>query len=100
MLVGLSQLLGLEQVLDGFRVLVEGTMGENGVKLVDEIRLELLAGLAERDEGLPGLVLEEAHACEFVVGRLEPGVDLEDGLEVCGRLVQLVEVTLDSAEHE
>ena len=75
-------------------------MGEAGVKPVDKRRLELSIGGLKRGECVTRFVLEQAHPGEFVVGRLELGVDLEDGLEVGGRLVEFIEVALDAAEHE
>ena len=100
LLAGLGQFLGVEQVLDGLGILVEGTVGESGVKLGDEPGLELLAGLLERGEGDGGLVLKQPHAGQLVIGQFELGVDLEDGLEVGGRLVEFVELALDAAKHE
>ena len=100
LLSGLGQFLGVEQVLDGLGILVEGTVGQPGVKLGDEPGLELLTGLLERGEGDVGLVLKQPHAGQFVIGHLELGVDLEDGLEVGGRLFEFVELALDAAKHE
>ena len=47
-----------------------------------------------------GLVLKQPHAGQLIVSQLELGVDLENRLEVGGRLVEFVELALDTAKHE